>query len=116
MQDTKTLRITVLMLMVTAAISMNCDLRKSDPITSIRGRVTDSVTGEPVDSAIINLMDTTTVPVFSDSLGEYYALRMGLGLNLVFCRKEGYQSQSRVVSSSEDHATVTGVDFRLSPQ
>ena len=117
MQHRMFLRIVGIGLVVSATVWLSCKLDISDPVTSIRGVVTDSVTGEPFDSAVINLRDTvSTNPSYADSLGRYAAGSLGYGPRRVFCRKVGYRSQSIVVISSEERATITGVNFQLSPE
>jgi hypothetical protein len=85
-----------------------------DPITSISGFVTDSLSGLPIDSAAIQLIDTVGSPIFySDSLGKYTAGRFGYGTFLLFCRKTKYQTKSVTIQSSKENFTFRDVDFQL---
>lgn len=118
MQRTKFLWIVIPLLAITVVVSLSCGFGNHvDVVTTIRGVVTDSVTGEPIDSAIIQMRDTASANQhYTDSLGEYAYITFGYGQHRLFCRKEGYQSQSRIVTSSKGHAVVSGVNFQLSTQ
>jgi hypothetical protein len=115
---TKLTRIVIPLLAIAVVVSLSCGLiDQGDPATSIRGVVTDSVTGEPIDSALLQIADTlNTLPVYSDSLGRYTIAHMGYGTYRVFCRKEGYHMETRVVRSWKDNTMITGVNFQLSPE
>lgn len=118
MQYTKRPWIVVFGLVVVAVLWLNCDLNKGDPVTSIRGVVTDSVTGEPIDSAVLQIGDTLSqYRFYSDTLGSYGIFAgLGYGTYHVFCRKEGYHMETRVVRSWKDNTMITGIDFRLAPR
>jgi hypothetical protein len=105
-----------LVLLVCILLFGSCGI--DDPAVTISGVVTDSTSGLPIDSAIIQDGDTiSSHPFYTDTLGRYN-LFAGLGYRTfqVFCRKTGYQTKSRAVRSSKDNVTITGVDFQLVAQ
>ena len=104
-----------LLLLVSLLLSGSCGM--GDPMTSISGVVTDSMSGSPIDSAVLQIKDTLSPALFySDSLGKYTALRFGYGTFRLFCRKTVYQTKSTTVRSSKDNLTITGIDFQLVTQ
>ena len=109
------IKLTLLLLLVCVLFFGSCGME--DPAITISGTVTDSMSGLPIDSAIIHDSDTISSAAFySDSLGKYTLGGMGYRNFRVFCRKTGYQTKVRTVRSSKDHLTFRGVDFRLVPQ
>lgn len=119
MQPTKFLRSVIPLLAITIVISLGCGFgSQGDPATSIRGVVTDSVTGEPIDSALLQIGDTLSqYRFYSDTLGRYGIFAgLGYGTYHVFCHKEGYHMETRVVRSWKDNTMITGVNFQLSPE
>lgn len=81
----------------------------------ITGKVTDSLSGSPLDSAIINDADTLIArdSAFTDSFGNYIDFAGAQDLRRsVFCRKAGYQPQKKMVDLVRD---TTHVDFKMVP-
>jgi len=91
-------------------------MNTGDWITPVHGTVTDAVTGEPIESALVNLWDTVYGGgVRSDSAGRYVTGDLGYARWDVYCRKEGYQPAVIWVESSRRGQVVTGADFKLVP-
>jgi hypothetical protein len=111
----KTVPRLALLLLVCASFFGSCGI--VDPGVTISGVVTDSTSGLPIDSAVLQADDTiNSHPFYSDTLGRY-TLFAGLGYRTfqVFCRKTGYQTKSRAVQSSKGNVTIRDVNFQLVP-
>jgi len=99
-------------------ISFFCCNDKSllDPVTVVSGIVTDSITGEPIDSAILCYNDTIECIsyVYSDSAGYYY-FSQGWGYidMTLFCSKEGYYSKSVSINSTKFKHIFENINFEL---
>ncbi len=81
----------------------------------VTGSVTDSLSGSPIDSAIISLADTLFFrdSIYTDTSGFYLDFAGAQGLyRPVYCRKTGYQPQKKIVDLVRD---TTKVDFNMSP-
>lgn len=87
-----------------------------DPVIVISGLVTDSVTGLPVDSAVLCYEDTVQclINVYSDSLG-YYHFSPGWGYTefTIYCIKEGYYPESKTLRSTKLKITFENINFKL---
>lgn len=106
----------LIVLVTLSFISNGCnDETDSDLLTTVRGTVTDSVTGLPLANAEIYLDDTTTIESWyiTDSTGRYGVASFGYARWTVFCLVEGYQTKSRYVRSEHN---VDGVDFEMAPE
>lgn len=117
MQRTKFLWIVIPLMAITVIVLLGCGIGdQSDPVTTIRGIVTDSVTGEPIDSAVIQIGDTLrSLEFYTDSSGTYGVFAgIGYGTYRLTCRKDGYDTKQQVVRSYKGHTVITSADFRLS--
>jgi hypothetical protein len=76
----------------------------------ITGVVRDSVSGLPLDSALVSLHDTTGVTSATDSLGGYTVGAAGCSM-VVLVRKTGYAMKIRNLTGLQGN--VAGVDFDL---
>ncbi len=82
--------------------------------SSFSGTVTDSVTGLPIESALVWPEDTTSgQPIATDSTGRYAWADFGYGPTVVFVRKAGYVTAIRTFPKWR--GDKKGVDFRLAP-
>jgi len=82
--------------------------------TVISGTVFDAASGLAIDSAIINLQDTTyAIVAYSDSSGSYTTVSEGYRTWRVYCRKAGYETAWQEVTSSDSRPRIAGVDFEL---
>jgi hypothetical protein len=104
-----------LVLMVSLAIEMTCEEPVDDVITIISGIVTDSVTGVPIESALIGLNDTTkpVVRTYTDTLGAYTLDPFGWGRFDVYCLKTGYLTKWTTIQSSANKFVFDSVNFQL---
>ena len=79
------------------------------------GKVMDSLSSAPLDSAIISFDDTLIFrdSIYTDTTGSYLSFG-GLqgGRRAIFCRKTGYQPQKKIVDLVKD---TTKVDFKMVP-
>ncbi len=73
------------------------------------GKITDSVTGEAIESAGIGYDSLTDGPFLSDSTGHYQGVTQSSRIT-IYARKAGYRTQSRSLYLTKD---LTGVDFKL---
>jgi hypothetical protein len=86
-----------------------------DRVTTISGKVRDSTTTSPIDSAIVMVDDTTTsFKAYTDTTGEYTAAEFGYGTYRVFCLKEGYKTKWKDVQSTKDNRILKDVNLELS--
>lgn len=109
----------VLCLIILAALAfIGCPSRITDGggFTTVSGTVIDSLSGEPIDSARITMVDTLTWahPVLTDSLGHWEFEYQGAAGVTFYCQKEGFQTRSAVVSPIKTNQRIKGVDFLLS--
>ena len=112
-------RFTMLLLLCsTVFISFYCEERP-EPRNLIRGTVTDSITGAPIDSAQITVGDTlgdTVSPVkifYSNQQGKYEAYPYTSGVVQVFCRKETYSTKMINLDLTTNRDVYENVDFEL---
>lgn len=109
----------LLVVLVGAMTYVSC--RDADEIADgnmiITGTVTDSVTGMPIDSALVDLDDTShaVVAVYTDMLGEYQIDLLASASHVVYCRKNGYRTKWIVVPKPAGVPFVKDVDFQLTP-
>lgn len=115
MAITKTVTRFALLLLMGFAAYLACDETLGDPETVICGLVTDSITGLPIDSAMIVLNDTTRplTATYTDTLGAYITGQFGWGRFVVYCLKEGYQTEWTTIQSSADKSVFDSVNFQL---
>ncbi len=96
---------------------IGCRDRISDGggFTTVEGTVIDSLSGEPIDSARITMLDTLTLaePMFTDSLGHWYHWYQGAASITYYCQKDGYHTKSAMVNPVREDQRITGVDFSL---
>ena len=79
----------------------------------VSGTVTDSLSGQPLDSARITWGDTVgRISSLTDSNGTY-VIQVPVPHPTVFARKEGYLTKWLEVSVTGTH--TSGVDFQLTP-
>jgi hypothetical protein len=83
----------------------------SDPDYLFGGFVRDSITGQPIDSAWINIHDSIApYRAYSDSTG-YYKTSVFLGGELmVFCGKEGYYIKDTTINLNTN---LDSINFSL---
>ena len=84
----------------------------------VSGRVTDSVTGQPIDSAYMIPGDTSDFDgtgVYSNGDG-FYNIELPILIRDVTARKEGYLPQMRGFHDLQPDNTVSDLDFRLKPK
>lgn len=86
-----------------------------EPVYVIKGTITDSVTGAPIDSAQIIVGDTTTSTkiFYSGPQGHYKAYPDTVGRVQVFCRKATYQTKVITVELAVSRFLYEGRDFEL---
>ncbi len=84
-----------------------------DPFWSFGGVVTDSISGNPIESAWVSYDDTIVKPrVYSDSTGNYRHALFGDPHPIrVFCGKTGYSTVDRMIYPKG--RAVDSVDFKL---
>jgi hypothetical protein len=83
--------------------------------TTVKGVVTDSVTGVPLVGAKITVSDTLGYsPTVSDSAGKFVFGDFG-GKFLVYCQMSGYNTKSRAISTQKRNSTIDNVNFELAP-
>jgi hypothetical protein len=104
----------ILHTILTIPIFISCITDSGDWGSSLSGMVTDSVTGMPIESAMVYAGDTTTGhPVATDSTGSYGWADFGYGPTVVFVKKAGYATSIRTFEKWRSEKK--GVDFRLAP-
>ena len=83
--------------------ALSCDDAGTDGDTAgtYSGTVTDSVTGLPIDSAMISLRDTSGVSVYTDSTGAFESVALGDNVR-IFARKDGYETRYKDVTLGEN--------------
>jgi hypothetical protein len=92
----------------------SCFLDSGDFGSSLSGTVTDSITGLPIESALVYWEDTLhTTPFFTDSAGIYHSLDFGYGPTVVFVCKTAYHTGVRYLPKWR--GDKKSVDFRLVP-
>lgn len=115
MATSKIKRFAVLLLLCsTVFIGFYCSTGP-EPISIIKGTVTNSITGAAVDSAQIVVGDTiTSTKIFySDQQGKYEAYPDTVGTVQVFCRKETYQTKMITVDLAVNQFVYENVNFEL---
>ena len=99
-----------------------CD-HEADPSWGViwSGTVTDSVHGYAIDSAQIDYflkypLDTFRLPLlYTNAQGKFRFDTEGIGPYYLTCRKHGYKSQVRTISSPTRNANVGNLNFLLVP-
>lgn len=81
---------------------------------SFSGFVTDSITGMPVDSAIISLNDSINGAIwFTDSSGYYIGVGFpGSQIQTFYVQKTSYDTQSRNIVLNRN---LTNINFKMIP-
>lgn len=82
-------------------------------LCEITGTVTDSVTGLPIDNAVINLASPETI-LYTDEDGYYLVEDLVAGTYTVSCHLEGYEVPAGVTVTSAAGDSLV-VDFALVP-
>jgi len=115
MTASNTNRIGLLLLIFLVALACNSCRTGPEPLYLIRGTVTDSVTGAPIDSAQVTVGDTISpVVVFhSNQHGEYAAYPDTFGVVHLYCRKEAYLTRMIDVELVGGKFVYKDVDFEL---
>ncbi|MDX9858344.1 MAG: carboxypeptidase-like regulatory domain-containing protein [candidate division Zixibacteria bacterium] len=105
----------LLLIGIVVALDCGCQEQNRDYSTTVRGTVTDSISGLPLTGAEIYLNDTTPDEPWyvTDSTGAYSVWSWGVAEWTVYCLVEGYQTKSRYVRSEHN---VEGVDFEMAPE
>ncbi len=102
------------LLFVVAALALcgSCQKESIDPVSTVRGTVTDSLTGVPLAGAEIFLRDTSMGQLMyvTDSTGDYEVGGFGVAQWTIYCRAEGYRTKSRYV---QGEGTIENVDFGM---
>ncbi len=83
-----------------------------DTASSATGIVSDSITGLPIDSAIIASADSTYIRSYTDSTGFYSVVRWGAGEESFAVIKTGYETKLKTIYLSGD---MRDVDIQLVP-
>jgi hypothetical protein len=109
-RKTSTLILLVAFLLSISVI--NCETDIIDPIWTITGNVTDSLSTLPIDSACVYIRDTiSTYPLYTDTVGNYATGMLGNHPGLrIFCRKTGYISKYLIIDL---YRNVENVNFQL---
>lgn len=103
------------LIILTVLIFISCITDSGDWGSSLSGIVTDSISGVPIESALIYAGDTTNeYPVATDSAGKYAWANFGYGPTIVFVKKVGYATVSRTFEKWR--GDKKGADFRLMPE
>ena len=106
---------------VSLVVAIGCD--DDDGITidgkgiTVTGTVTDSISGQPLDSVLVSWGDTLVqeLGAFSDSLGRYMLSAPVYG-RIIWARKDGYASKGREIVGVNPDLTLTNFDFELKAQ
>jgi hypothetical protein len=85
-------------------------------VTRISGVVTNSQTGEPIDSVVIYETDSSLALAITDSTGTYLILPYGYRVIHIYYQKEGYRTQVMILRSSKFLHAFEHVDIRLVPE
>ena len=113
------IRICLLLVLALATQSWLASCEREEPpdleAFGVTGRVIDSLTLAPIDSAVLSLDDTTGGGgvAFSDSVGNY-AFPSSSATFTLYVQKEGYRIQSREFRNIT--SDQSGIDFRLAIQ
>jgi len=104
----------VLAVSVVLAAAQSCD--KSDPVeptpeTAIRGKITHTYTGAPIDSAEVWISPPGTTMVYTNTRGEYAFTRLSPGTYELHVMKSFYEIKSRAVVVRNER--TTGVNFTI---
>ena len=99
----------------TIIILVGCDraTKYEDPIYTITGTVTDSTTGEPIDSAQVYYLDSSYYHAVTDSLGQYEYGHLFSMPSPLTCAKEGYLTKEIVIERLDNVVRYENVDFQL---
>ncbi|MDX9856454.1 MAG: carboxypeptidase-like regulatory domain-containing protein [candidate division Zixibacteria bacterium] len=102
------------LLFVGAALALygSCQRESVDSVSTVRGTVTDSLTGVPLAGAEIFLRDTLMGELMyvTDSTGDYDVGSFGVAQWTIYCRADGYRTKSRYV---QGEGTIENVDFEM---
>ena len=84
-------------------------------VHSVKGTVTDSLSGAPIPNAWIKLNDTlNAVEYFSDNSGFYVWSHLdGITNGTLYVGKNGYYTKSKYIPNLQ--VDITGIDFQLFP-
>lgn len=111
-------RLILLLLIISVVFTSNYCNSKREPRNLIRGTVTDSATGTPIDSAQIVIIDTISLSrvFYADHLGNYQANPDTTGIVQVFCRKEEYITKMTTVDLTTNKDIYGNINFELIKQ
>lgn len=94
---------------------VSCFQEDRDFASSVSGIVTDSISGLPIESALVFWDDTLgDEGVGTDSLGYYLMVKWGNGPTSIYVRKTGYRIGLQTFR--EWRGERKNVDFKLIPQ
>ena len=114
------LAVPYMILLILAISLIQCDGRGTafvEYVYTIRGTVTDSITGEPLDSAQVYYLylDSTYIPVITDTLGQFRYEHMYSMPSPLTCTKEGYITKEIVIQRMKYLYRYDNIDFQLVP-
>ena len=107
-----------IILIIFSILASGCSSSRGDFVTTISGKVLDSLSNDPIYNCNVYLGD------FSDSLhimntnssGEYVFSDFGYGPFTLRFLKEGYQIKAITIKGSDDKLTFDNVDIKLAPE
>ena len=99
---------------LSVVFALSCE-DDSEKAFDVSGRVTDSVTTFPIDSALVSWGDTLEPErnVYTDSNGSYI-LGVPQGTHIIYARKVGYKTKGREIKII--NSDVHNFDFELLPE
>ncbi|UCD95335.1 MAG: hypothetical protein JSU69_04600 [Candidatus Zixiibacteriota bacterium] len=106
----------VFVLLLAGPLAIRCTHEIIDVRRFFSGIVADSLTGDFIDSAWIDVADTLEPHhAYTDTAGYYLVgVLMGTERRVVRCGKEGYFTKDTVILL--DRPLVENVNFRLAPK
>ena len=104
-----------ILLFLVCLFIMTCSNPAVEVIHSVKGTVTDSLSGAPIPDAWIKLNDTlNAVEYFSDNSGFYVWSHLGgIANGTLYVGKNGYYTKSKYIPDLQ--VDITGIDFQLVP-
>ena len=99
---------------VILSVCSTCEEKSVDPppLKHVSGYVIDSITAEPIESAMVSVHDTSGVTTYSDGTGYFEGVTIWT-VTAVFARKEGYETKWIVRDLTKD--TTDRLFFQLVP-
>jgi hypothetical protein len=110
----QTMGVSVTQGLETSNVDMQLDIT-AEPSGIITGRVTDSLTGDPIDSAYVQAYDTFGFGSnFTDSNGDYIIDEgLGTGTYNVTVSETGYATQTISGVSVTENVVTANIDFQM---